>query len=207
MLVVSSVRPTSENCRSAWSMENELPHSRYPCGISSVFAISRHFTTGYILEFCCRSCCIDPTLLADKDGLVVQQRLRREWRATRSRSLCRSGKTRIQERVNERWLIYAHTAVSIGKKQRFSTNCTYRHPAFTGPTQSQERKAVHQSLGLICASGRSIGANACSERRLIQDKQIGQTLSNPLRLASSIASKQLKVFEFNRKPSHHAEQV
>lgn len=57
-------------------------------------------------------------------------------------------------------LIYAHTAVSIGK-QRVSTNCTYRHPAFIGPPQSQERKAVHQSLVLICASGRSIGADAC----------------------------------------------
>lgn len=27
-------------------MENELPHSRYPCGISIVFVFTRHFTTG-----------------------------------------------------------------------------------------------------------------------------------------------------------------
>lgn len=57
-------------------------------------------------------------------------------------------------------LIYTHTAVSIGK-HRVSTNRTYRHPAFTGPTQSQAPKAVHQSLVLICASGRSIDADAC----------------------------------------------
>lgn len=139
-------------------MENGLPHRRHPCGIWGRVYHGEVLCNWIYPSSVMQIVLIIPTLFADNDGLVFQQRLRWECRAAHLRSLWKPGKTGIQERMNES-RADLHPYCDFYREAEGQYQLYLSSPSIHWTYSVARTESSASATDPLCASGRPIGAD------------------------------------------------